>query len=257
MADSRRKTFEFRMSKKVAELTQVVHMLFTRNHEKEVEIEALKEAYEFEITIVINDAKSKLATLQTTITDLEQRLTFEGNKLKLQYEKMANQKQSEMKTNVENLEQQLQTEKQECQTARDLLINAQMDIEKLRNGQSELKKCYEDIKTKNKEIERLDSLTSQLEKQLKDMDNKSNSLLTELQTTCDKSNKEINILRDKCEAMQQSRDEHVYRNKQLEAELRALRSKSPKLAASASPSKPEYRPMQASFMVSYTCKRKG
>lgn len=28
--------FDFRMSKKVAELTQVVHMLFTRNHEKEV-----------------------------------------------------------------------------------------------------------------------------------------------------------------------------------------------------------------------------
>jgi hypothetical protein len=37
--DSAKKTFEFRMSKKVAELTQVVHMLFTRNHEKEVEIE--------------------------------------------------------------------------------------------------------------------------------------------------------------------------------------------------------------------------
>ena len=32
-----KKSFEFRMCKKVAELTQVVHMLFTRNHEKEVE----------------------------------------------------------------------------------------------------------------------------------------------------------------------------------------------------------------------------
>lgn len=31
-----RKGFEFKMSKKVAELTQVVHMLFTRNHEREV-----------------------------------------------------------------------------------------------------------------------------------------------------------------------------------------------------------------------------
>ena len=31
-----RKGFEYKMSKKVAELTQVVHMLFTRNHEREV-----------------------------------------------------------------------------------------------------------------------------------------------------------------------------------------------------------------------------
>ena len=31
-----RKGFEYKMSKKVAELTQVVHMLFMRNHEREV-----------------------------------------------------------------------------------------------------------------------------------------------------------------------------------------------------------------------------
>ena len=36
MATSGKNGFDFRMSKKVAELTQVVHMLFTRNHEKEV-----------------------------------------------------------------------------------------------------------------------------------------------------------------------------------------------------------------------------
>ena len=50
--DKAKKTFDFRMSKKVAELTQVVHMLFTRNHEKEVEIEAMKDAYEYEIQLV-------------------------------------------------------------------------------------------------------------------------------------------------------------------------------------------------------------
>ena len=36
MAAPKNKSLEFRMAKKVAELTQVVHMLFTRNHEKEV-----------------------------------------------------------------------------------------------------------------------------------------------------------------------------------------------------------------------------
>mgnify|MGYP001794144223 CR=1 FL=1 len=33
-----KKNFEYRMSKKVAELTQVVHLLFTKNHEREVSI---------------------------------------------------------------------------------------------------------------------------------------------------------------------------------------------------------------------------
>ncbi|KAL3866083.1 hypothetical protein ACJMK2_043421 [Sinanodonta woodiana] len=73
----RKKTFEFRMSKKVAELTQVVHMLFTRNHEKEVEIEALKEAYEHEISLIMDDAKRKISLLENKVSELERKLERE------------------------------------------------------------------------------------------------------------------------------------------------------------------------------------
>ena len=67
-----KRSFEFRMSKKVAELTQVVHMLFTRNHEKEVEIEAIKDSYEHEIELVIDDAKNKIRHLEVKVQELQQ-----------------------------------------------------------------------------------------------------------------------------------------------------------------------------------------
>ena len=58
------------MCKKVAELTQVVHMLFTRNHEKEVEIDALKKSYEHEIDLVLKDARGKIDKLEKCVADL-------------------------------------------------------------------------------------------------------------------------------------------------------------------------------------------
>ena len=66
-----KKSFEFRMCKKVAELTQVVHMLFTRNHEKEVEIDALKKSYEREIELVLEDAKGKIGHLEQLMADMQ------------------------------------------------------------------------------------------------------------------------------------------------------------------------------------------
>lgn len=63
---------QFRLSKKVAELTKVVHLLFTKNREKELEVEAVKEAYEKEINVVINDAKVRLSKLENDITQQQQ-----------------------------------------------------------------------------------------------------------------------------------------------------------------------------------------
>ena len=64
--------FQFRLSKKVAELTKVVHLLFTKNREKELEVEAVKEAYEKEIDVVINDAKVRISKLENEITQQQQ-----------------------------------------------------------------------------------------------------------------------------------------------------------------------------------------
>lgn len=58
---------QFKLSKKVAELTLVVHMLFTRNHEREVELEATKEAYEQEIDNISAEFEKQIALLKKEI----------------------------------------------------------------------------------------------------------------------------------------------------------------------------------------------
>lgn len=79
----RRKTFEFRMCKKVAELTQVVHMLFTRNHEKEMEMEALKAAYEEEIERVLKDARKRLSGADQAVESANGRAGEQAEKVRL------------------------------------------------------------------------------------------------------------------------------------------------------------------------------
>ena len=152
-----KKTFDFRMSKKVAELTQVVHMLFTRNHEKEVEIEALKEAYEYEISLVQEDAIEQLKKSENKRKELEKLLEIERKagreRVKSAIQQEASTKEEQWKEKVKALEQQLADEKNESQNLRDLLINAQKDIEKLRQGVAEqLQSKNEEINRKNQEL---------------------------------------------------------------------------------------------------------
>lgn len=68
-----KKSFEYKMSKKVSELTQVVHMLFSRNHEREVELESTKEAYEQEILNVIADAKKRIEALEHDLAEAKRK----------------------------------------------------------------------------------------------------------------------------------------------------------------------------------------
>ncbi|XP_063673866.1 protein FAM184A-like isoform X3 [Bolinopsis microptera] len=58
---------QFKLSKKVAELTLVVHMLFTRNHEREVELEATKEAYEQEINSITSFFEKEIMRLKSDL----------------------------------------------------------------------------------------------------------------------------------------------------------------------------------------------
>lgn len=163
-----KKSFEFRMSKKVAELTQVVHMLFTRNHEKEVEIDALKKAYEKEIEMVICDAKGKISNLELALDNMNRKsdMDMERNRIKQQGEMSA--KEVEWRQKMADSEKLLQEERSECQNLRDLLINAQSDIEKLRQGVSdELFSKSDELRKRDKELDKLRVQLSTTETDLK------------------------------------------------------------------------------------------
>jgi chromosome segregation ATPase len=60
-----------KLSKKIAELSSVVQLLFTRNHEKDLELSATKQACEDEIRRVTQEGKSKLNWLEKQLDDLE------------------------------------------------------------------------------------------------------------------------------------------------------------------------------------------
>lgn len=60
-----------KLSKKIAELSTVVQALFTRNHEKELELEATRKVYEEEMEHVVEEGKSKLNWLEKQLDQLE------------------------------------------------------------------------------------------------------------------------------------------------------------------------------------------
>jgi len=65
------KSFDLKMSKKVAELTQVVHMLFMRNHEREVEVQLTKDLYNLELDRLHKKYQNQVGT-SLTLSDKEQ-----------------------------------------------------------------------------------------------------------------------------------------------------------------------------------------
>ncbi|XP_003730972.3 uncharacterized protein PF11_0207 [Strongylocentrotus purpuratus] len=86
-----KKSFEYKMSKKVSELTQVVHMLFSRNHEREVELESTKEAYEQEILNVIADAKKRIEALEHDLAEAKRKAQTNAISIEQDYGKKLNE----------------------------------------------------------------------------------------------------------------------------------------------------------------------
>ncbi|KAL8616683.1 hypothetical protein ACOMHN_031665 [Nucella lapillus] len=217
--DKAKRAFDFRMSKKVAELTQVVHMLFTRNHEKEVELDTLKEAYEFEISEIIADAKSRIAQLQVDDTQHQQ-----DEELRKQQKDEFLLKEREWKTKVDESERLLHEERTECQNLRDMLIRAQRDIENLRHGVSQqMNTQVDEVSRRDHEIERLRKHVTQLEQSLKDCGKESNDLIKDLEKNNDSLERELRQVHAALEESHHTRDHLIVRNKQLEGEMKTLR----------------------------------
>ncbi|XP_078314613.1 uncharacterized protein LOC111114882 isoform X3 [Crassostrea virginica] len=223
-----KKTFDFRMSKKVAELTQVVHMLFTRNHEKEVEIEALKEAYEYEISLVQEDAIEQLKKSENKRKELEKLLEIERKagreRVKSAIQQEASTKEEQWKEKVKALEQQLADEKNESQNLRDLLINAQKDIEKLRQGVAEqLQSKNEEIHRKNQELERLRQKVATLEHSQSESEKHYKEIIRDLEKSNEKLERELAQLQALLEETHRSKMHFESKSQKLEADLKNLR----------------------------------
>ncbi|VDI43120.1 Hypothetical predicted protein [Mytilus galloprovincialis] len=226
--DSAKKTFEFRMSKKVSELTQVVHMLFTRNHEKEVEIEAMKEAFEYEILLVQEDAQGRIDNLETKRLELELELDRERkagqDRLKSALKNESDSREEEWKAKLIASEKNLLEEKAECQNLRDLLINAQRDIEKLRQGVADqLASKNEEILRKNQELDKLRKLVANLEKTQVETEIHYKEIIRDIEKTNEKLEKELQQLQALLEETHRNKMKLEEKNAKLETDLKNLR----------------------------------
>lgn len=159
-----------KLSRKIAELTMVVHLLFTRNHEREVEIDALKSVYSKEIKKIQEDVKGKVTWLEGQLEDFEKTRVM----LDLKNTEITKHKQQTQML----LEKELDLRK-ELDDKQHILSMAQKDIIKLRDQlvskagynseQSEdLQKLQEEIEKLRKNNEEANSKLSSKSKKHKD-----------------------------------------------------------------------------------------
>ena len=126
--------FHAKISKKVAELTVVVHMLFKRNHEKEVEYEYFKMMMEKELDKIQEEYKKKIEWLEKQLDEQE------AYRAKVEYQlgDMRGLEEKIMKLNQENDDaRQKLLEKEELLRIADLEIGALQQKMQLYEGSSD------------------------------------------------------------------------------------------------------------------------
>ncbi|CAH1797664.1 unnamed protein product [Owenia fusiformis] len=217
-------SFDFRMSKKVAELTQVVHMLFTRNHEREVELEAYKDAYEYEIEVILKDARSKIKQLEEELAKATVTFGTNSSQVADKYEAKLKKKEQEWQIKLQTSEAALKEEQNECQKVRDMLIMAQNDIEQLKGNQSQQNKdLAEELERKTKYIYEQKHIIHQLEQQVKYKEQHRNDVLAQLKQANAKLTSELDDTKKAIDESQRTKEDLIGKNKQQELEIKTLK----------------------------------
>ena len=213
----------FLLIPQVAELTQVVHMLFTRNHEKEVELEALKEAYEHEIELILKDARSKVEKAEGRAKDAQLEKRAGEERLKAEVQRAASERDGVWQQKVAELEKAIREEKRESQNSRDLLIKAQQDIQRLRTGQNDDSvRLTRDLNDKSKEVDRLKSLVKNLENNLNEKQQKL-SAMSGFEKAHETMRKDLEHYKDTMKNNEKIKEQLLARNKSLETEIKLVK----------------------------------
>ncbi|XP_006815202.1 uncharacterized protein LOC102808448 [Saccoglossus kowalevskii] len=219
-----KRSFEFKMCKKVAELTQVVHMLFTRNHEKEVEIEAIKDAYEYEISLVIKDAKERINKLDRELAEIKQQMRQETSRLRDEIRERVKSLESKYESKLHEKDATISELENENEDLKQKLLKAKESISRLENGMSdESQNLLKQIKEKDKEINRLEAIISNREKKHCDKEDTIHGLKKKLSNLEAKFMNEISELNRSLVESNEIRENLSQKNKQLEDDVKMLK----------------------------------
>ncbi|XP_033108868.1 WEB family protein At3g02930, chloroplastic-like [Anneissia japonica] len=137
-----KKSFEIKMCKKVAELTQVVHMLFTKNHEREIEIATMTKEYESEISRLVHTHSEKIRALSNDVKEIKVAEERASQKL------IQNEKECKFK-----LEQQKEAHIKELKSAENVRDDLQLKIDELLRQIDDLEEELEKIGKRNDHLE--------------------------------------------------------------------------------------------------------
>ncbi|EDV26966.1 uncharacterized protein TRIADDRAFT_54435 [Trichoplax adhaerens] len=214
---------QFRLSKKVAELTKVVHLLFTKNREKELEVEAVKEAYEKEIAIVIADAKTRISKLENDNIQQQQAHQSELQQLHEEYSQQLLERDEALnKKDLSFIDQRNQLVRDNESLnfeVKSLREERNKLIQKMNKDIGELSSERDDIDIKlNQEIE-------DLKQELKKAKNRIHDLTENLKDSSKDTTQQIESLTKELNEVRQSKEANQNKVKKLEADIKTLKRK--------------------------------
>lgn len=238
-----------KLSRKIAELTMVIHLLFTRNHEREFEVEALKSAYESEISVILEEAKGKISWLEGQLDELEKFRVLldlkntESEKDKQQISDLQN-KITELTALLEHKDQLIAVAEKQIVELKDSLMNKlksgdeqvallSVELENMKKENSELKEKLkgksDKVKKSQGQIQNLQSKVKALEDELNDvlekkerLENSVNGLQGDWQDEIDKLSRRIEEYTKQQKEDQMRAEKLEWKNKQLSQLVREL-----------------------------------
>ncbi|XP_055885580.1 protein FAM184A-like [Biomphalaria glabrata] len=227
MSTQDKNSFHYRMSKKVAELTQVVHMLFTRNHEKEIEMVAMKESYEYEIELVIKDAKSRIAKLENKLAELSQEKLYIAHAEQniSQRDLVIEENETKWRQILLDKETCLQNENIKSQNLQETLNSSNREVETLKQRLAqEIAAKSEELAHRDEEVKQIITKLTVAENRLNNIHRTEQSMIDELQRNNEKLASEIIQLQSLLNKSNQNSALLINRNKQLESDVKELKA---------------------------------
>lgn len=212
-----------KLCKKVAELAQVVHLLFMSNHEKQIEIDCLIDAYEDEISRVIDDAQTWVKSSENAIAEQKKRVEESAAELghARHHLELLRGQYDQVKEKESRQSNELSEVKEECQKLRDLLINDQSDLQRLKaNLESELKEKEQVLNKRNEDLERMSQKIARLETTLMDVQRNADRTVKMAQKRVRNVEQELNRMRLEVKSAHRNRDSLFEKQKTLEKELK-------------------------------------
>ncbi|XP_068740371.1 uncharacterized protein MCAP_0864-like [Montipora capricornis] len=224
-----------KLSRKIAELTMVIHLLFTRNHEREVEIEAVKTAYEHEIGVVCEEAKGKISWLEGQLDELEKFRVLldlkssENDKDKQQIKELQN-KEAELIKILEGKDQLLaMAEKQIVELKEQLMSKLKADDEQIAVLTTELESTEKENSTLKEKLKAKTDKIKKVESQVGNLQTKIKTLQEELHDALQKKQRLENSINGLESDWQDEIDNLTHRIKQYMSQQHEDQSRAEKL----------------------------